>query len=67
MMMRIAQHIDTVSPQEIKDWFLNNKEEVLMMLEEEKAKASGLLQSDHRSFETKKSAHIFVRVKILLL
>ena len=38
MLMRIADHIDNSSGPEVKEWFLNNKEEVLLMLEEHKSK-----------------------------
>lgn len=38
MLMRISEHIDTDGRTELKEWFLNNKEEVLGMLSDERDK-----------------------------
>ena len=38
MLMRIAEHIDADGQTDLKEWFVNNKNEVLSMLDDERDK-----------------------------
>lgn len=44
MLMRIAEHIDTAAHSDLKEWFTNNRDDILSMLADEKAKKSSKKQ-----------------------
>lgn len=54
MLMRISEHIDTDGRTELKEWFLNNKEEVLGMLSDERDKK---MSSKSTSSQSSSSLH----------